>query len=605
MPELLMERPKMSLQMHETLKKYILSERKRKKEEDEISEQKIREEMKKVEMNTQTLEQNKSQLKQLEIKLDDLQLKRRELFNQLKKVLNEETTLKKNSRPQINTLTPQNSNVMLQQMGGAGSGNPLNYQQLITSQLQQQHESVNIFPAPSLMSGGPPQIVNQPNQGPLSAPSAKTPPNPQNNIVIPAAIPSPSLTANSKPQSPFHHPQLLHHLGPNFPLIPPGSLKYGIPTPLSPQILTAHQHASPSSSPRHHITQNNNSSNTNTAQTPNSKRPRSPSPRERTSASPANSVLSQFVFNQNQLTPSRSPANLAAAVAQSPPPPSSINQQIFNNSPSSTKKSRSNNLMPPNPSSNSSQSERQHQNRQNYQSNLIPPSGLTPQQQSAFSAYHQSLIIGQGRPGALNSFQPSPQQQQQQSASQVQHNKLNKSPNLQSFNPNNQPQMISPQHQSNTPNFLARGGSNNNIQSPSQLPPPSHSPLNFNSMTNHYLKQLAQEATHKLFQQQVQNQHQPQNLQQHLLHQQQQQQQLIHQQQIMVAAAAVHNEMNANGNNSASNNPNINNNNNNNNRDRLSQSSGPSTVSGGGSILTGFSRSSSNPSQQQRPPSNY
>jgi len=45
MPELLMERPKMSLQMHETLKKYILRERRKKKEEDEISEQKIREEM--------------------------------------------------------------------------------------------------------------------------------------------------------------------------------------------------------------------------------------------------------------------------------------------------------------------------------------------------------------------------------------------------------------------------------------------------------------------------------------------------------------------------------------------------------------------------------
>jgi len=45
MSELLMERPKMSLQMHETLKKYILRERRKKKEEDEISEQKIREEM--------------------------------------------------------------------------------------------------------------------------------------------------------------------------------------------------------------------------------------------------------------------------------------------------------------------------------------------------------------------------------------------------------------------------------------------------------------------------------------------------------------------------------------------------------------------------------
>lgn len=45
MPELIMERPKMSLQMHEKLKKYILRERRKKKEEDVAIEQKIREEM--------------------------------------------------------------------------------------------------------------------------------------------------------------------------------------------------------------------------------------------------------------------------------------------------------------------------------------------------------------------------------------------------------------------------------------------------------------------------------------------------------------------------------------------------------------------------------
>ena len=45
MPELLMERPKMSLQMHETLKRYILRERRKKKEEDVAIEQKMQEEM--------------------------------------------------------------------------------------------------------------------------------------------------------------------------------------------------------------------------------------------------------------------------------------------------------------------------------------------------------------------------------------------------------------------------------------------------------------------------------------------------------------------------------------------------------------------------------
>ncbi len=86
----------MSLEMHEKLKRYILRERRKKIEEDEQNEQKLREEMvicflawkknsgfifknyiskqKKVEMNSQTLEQTRNQLKHLEIKLEDLTL---------------------------------------------------------------------------------------------------------------------------------------------------------------------------------------------------------------------------------------------------------------------------------------------------------------------------------------------------------------------------------------------------------------------------------------------------------------------------------------------------------------------------------------------------
>ena len=45
MPELVMERPKMSLEMHEKLKRYILRERRMKKEEDVANEQKMREEI--------------------------------------------------------------------------------------------------------------------------------------------------------------------------------------------------------------------------------------------------------------------------------------------------------------------------------------------------------------------------------------------------------------------------------------------------------------------------------------------------------------------------------------------------------------------------------
>jgi len=111
---------------------------------------------------------------------------------------------------------------------------------------------------------------------------------------------------------------------------------------------------------------------------------------------------------------------------------------------------------------------------------FIPSTGLTPQQQSAFSAYHQSLITG--RPGPLTpQFQSNQPQQQQQ---QQQHNKLNKSPNLPPF----QSSQSSPQ------GFLQRG--------PGNLQPPPQSPLNFNTMTSHYLNQLAKEATNKLLQQQ-------------------------------------------------------------------------------------------------------
>ena len=93
MPGILLERPKMSLKMHENLKKYILRERKKKKEEDVANEQKMKEELvgfiihrilanhnllkylkkkRKAEMNTQTLEQTKEQIKQIEIKIEEL-----------------------------------------------------------------------------------------------------------------------------------------------------------------------------------------------------------------------------------------------------------------------------------------------------------------------------------------------------------------------------------------------------------------------------------------------------------------------------------------------------------------------------------------------------
>ncbi len=160
-------------------------------------------------MNTQSLEQNKTNLKQLEVKLDDLQLKRRELFNQLKKVLNEETTLKKNNRPPI-TLTPQAGS-----MPFICGPSQFSYQQLIASQLQSEQQQGLAFPP---QSGHPPQLINQPTGG-MPIPASKTPPN-NSSILTPGAISSPSNGLhtpvhlnNPKSQSPFHPPQLLHHLG--------------------------------------------------------------------------------------------------------------------------------------------------------------------------------------------------------------------------------------------------------------------------------------------------------------------------------------------------------------------------------------------------------
>ncbi len=133
-------------------------------------------------------------------------------------------------------------------------------------------------------------------------------------------------------------------------------------TSMSPQILTAHQHASPSSSPRHHQIP------TNSINTPNSKRPRSPSP-QTSSASPHNANI--FSFNQNQQTPSRSPAtHTGNSVAQSPPP--SLREQMFTNSPSANKKTRTTLINSSNstPALNSPHADRHNQqNRQISQSN--------------------------------------------------------------------------------------------------------------------------------------------------------------------------------------------------------------------------------------------
>lgn len=451
MPELIMERPKMSLQMHENLKKFILRERRKKKEEDE---QKMREEMKKAEIKTQTLEHNKEQIKQLQTKLEDLQLKRRELFSQLKKVLNEETNLKKSNRLSM----PQTS------VPGTEQSNPIN--PLLMYSGHPGH--------PQLLAPQNPQFVTQPPISNLPQPSpilsipnipSQSSQNSHNNPQTAQA----SLI--NKPQSPFHPPHLLppHHLPPsnasNF-------LKYfqNQPMQISPQMmqnqssllmppLNQNPISSPSSSP-HLIT---SSPRHNLQPPPNIKRQRSPSP----PASPlqglsqSNILHNQFLLNQSQLMQQRSisPGNM---IPSSPPPMMSQGNNSFS-SPSSSKKIRNTNI-PQSPQ----------------------PMSRPPQQQSqsAFSSYLN-------RPG-MPSFQ---------------------SPSSQNKPPQNQQQTYShPSHTPPGPGYPMSRGMPSQQQLGGQPPSSAHSglpqmPANLQQFNHHYLNSLSQEQAKMILQQQAPSPH--------------------------------------------------------------------------------------------------
>ncbi|XP_053408577.1 G protein pathway suppressor 2-like isoform X2 [Mercenaria mercenaria] len=104
MPALL-ERPKMTKLMYQTLKRHILSERERKKqaeqEQDAMLEQQRKEremKKKKEEDNNLTIEQTKEQISQLEKKLEQLKAEKHELFSQLKKVLHQEDETRKRAQ---------------------------------------------------------------------------------------------------------------------------------------------------------------------------------------------------------------------------------------------------------------------------------------------------------------------------------------------------------------------------------------------------------------------------------------------------------------------------------------------------------------------------
>uniref|UniRef100_T1ITI9 G protein pathway suppressor 2 n=1 Tax=Strigamia maritima TaxID=126957 RepID=T1ITI9_STRMM len=89
----LIERPKMSRAMWETLKNHIVKERQKKKQEQEADaaiERMRRERENKQKQDVMTLEETKEQIQHLEQRLGQLKDEKHQLFLQLKKVLNED-----------------------------------------------------------------------------------------------------------------------------------------------------------------------------------------------------------------------------------------------------------------------------------------------------------------------------------------------------------------------------------------------------------------------------------------------------------------------------------------------------------------------------------
>lgn len=104
MPGAVLERPKLTKSMYQALKKHILKEREKKKQELEQDAQieRMRKEQelrkKKEKEDHLTLEQTKEQIQQLEKKLEGLKQEKHELFSQLKKVLHQEDETRKRAQ---------------------------------------------------------------------------------------------------------------------------------------------------------------------------------------------------------------------------------------------------------------------------------------------------------------------------------------------------------------------------------------------------------------------------------------------------------------------------------------------------------------------------
>lgn len=102
-PMVMLERPKMSRAMWESLKAHIVKERKRKKEEQEADaeEERLRKEREnRKKQHAMTLEETREKLSQMEQGLSDLKSQKHQLFQDLKVVLNEDATRKRAQQQQ-------------------------------------------------------------------------------------------------------------------------------------------------------------------------------------------------------------------------------------------------------------------------------------------------------------------------------------------------------------------------------------------------------------------------------------------------------------------------------------------------------------------------
>ncbi|XP_048756320.1 G protein pathway suppressor 2-like isoform X2 [Ostrea edulis] len=144
MPGALIDRPKMTKTMYQALKRHIMKERERKKQEQEqdammMERLKKEEEMKKKkeQEDSLTLEQTKEQISQLDKKMEDLKTEKHELFSQLKKVLHQEDETRKKAqlKEQSELQIMQHSTVL--GLPHAMSGRPMLYRPPQPTMVQQ------------------------------------------------------------------------------------------------------------------------------------------------------------------------------------------------------------------------------------------------------------------------------------------------------------------------------------------------------------------------------------------------------------------------------------------------------------------------------------